>query len=77
LIPFLPHVIAAAERAGALGVFLSGSGSIIAAITVQNRDRIAATMLRAAGSISARTIITTADNRGASVHQSRITIRDH
>ena len=43
LIHFLPRVIAAAERAGALGAFLSGSGSAIAAITLkapeQNRDR--------------------------------------
>ena len=31
LIPFLPKVIAAAEKAGALGAFLSGSGSTIAA----------------------------------------------
>src|SRR5205823_3751574 len=33
LIPFLPRVIAAAEKAGALGAFLSGSGSTIAAVT--------------------------------------------
>ena len=65
LIPFLPRVIAAAEKAGALGAFLSGSGSTICAITLRDRDRIAAAMKRAAGSTSSRTIIVTADNRGA------------
>ncbi|HXM74782.1 MAG TPA: homoserine kinase, partial [Chthoniobacterales bacterium] len=64
LIPFLPLVIAAAERGGALGAFLSGSGSTIAAVTLQSPKRIAAAMQRAAGSTSARTLITTADNRG-------------
>src|SRR5205823_5167637 len=39
LIPFLPRVIAAAEKAGALGAFLSGSGSTIAAITLQDRHK--------------------------------------
>jgi homoserine kinase len=77
LIPFLPRVIAAAEKAGALGAFLSGSGSTIAAITLQDRDKVAAAMLRAAGSIPAHTITTRADNRGASVQQSPITITDH
>jgi homoserine kinase len=71
LVPFLPGVVAAAEKAGALGAFLSGSGSTICAITLQDRDRIAATVKRAAGSISARVIITRADNHGARV----VTIR--
>ncbi len=73
LIPFLPRVIAAAEKAGALGAFLSGSGSTICAITLQHRDRIAAAMKRAAGSTSSRTIIVTADNRGARFVRSPIT----
>jgi homoserine kinase len=64
LIPFLPRVIAAAEKAGALGAFLSGSGSAIAAVTLQDRHKVAAAMERAAKSTSARTMITTADNRG-------------
>jgi homoserine kinase len=67
LIPFLPRVVAAAEKAGALGAFLSGSGSTICAITLQNRHRIAAAMQRAARSTSARTMITTADNSGAQI----------
>jgi homoserine kinase len=64
LIPFLPRVIAAAEDAGALGAFLSGSGSTIAAVTLHRPEKIAAAMLGAARA-SARTIITHADNRGA------------
>jgi homoserine kinase len=66
LIQFLPRVIAAAERAGALGAFLSGSGSAIAAVTLQAPEKIAAAMARAAAA-SARTIIAHADNRGAQV----------
>jgi homoserine kinase len=67
LVPFLPAVVSAAEKAGALGAFLSGSGSTICAITLQDRDRIAAAMKRAAGSISSRVIITRADNHGAKI----------
>ena len=66
LIQFLPRVIAAAERAGALGAFLSGSGSAIAAVTLEAPEKIAAAMARAAAA-SARTIIAHADNRGAQV----------
>jgi homoserine kinase len=75
LIPFLPGVIAAAEKAGALGAFLSGSGSTICAITLQHPDRIAAAMKRAARSSLSRTIVTRADNRGAHFIRSQIT--DH
>jgi homoserine kinase len=67
LISFLPGVIAAAEKAGAVGAFLSGSGSTICAITLQHPDRIAAAMKRAARSSLSRTIVTRADNRGAQV----------
>jgi homoserine kinase len=75
LMPFLPGVIAAAERAGALGAFLSGSGSTICAVTLQNPDRVAAAMKRAARSSLSRSIVTRADNRGAHVIRSNIT--DH
>ena len=44
LIPFLPGVIAAAEKAGALGAFLSGSGSTICAVTLRDPEKIAAAM---------------------------------
>ncbi len=66
LIHFLPRVIEAAERAGALGAFLSGSGSAIAAITLKAPKKIATAMMRAAPA-PAHTIITHADNRGAQV----------
>jgi homoserine kinase len=66
LIPFLPSVVAAAEKAGALGAFLSGSGSTIAAVTLKSSKRIAAAMARAA-KIPGCTIITHADNRGAKI----------
>jgi homoserine kinase len=66
LIPFLSRVIAAAENAGALGAFLSGSGSTIAAVTLHRPEEIAAAMLRAART-AARIIITHADNRGVQV----------
>ena len=69
LIPFLPHVIAAAQSAGALGAFLSGSGSSICAITLRNPEKVAAAMLAAADSPRARTVITLADNRGARLLQ--------
>jgi homoserine kinase len=75
LISFLPGVIAAAEKAGALGAFLSGSGSTICAITLQHPDRVAAAMKRAARDSLSRTIVTRADNRGARIIRSRIT--DH
>ncbi|MDQ6861828.1 MAG: homoserine kinase [Verrucomicrobiota bacterium] len=63
LIPFFPDVVSAAENAGALGAFLSGSGSTIAAVTLRNPEKIARAMSEAA-SAAAQTIITTADNRG-------------
>jgi homoserine kinase len=66
LIPFLPRVIAAAEKAGALGAFLSGSGSTIAAVTLNLSKKIAAAMARAAKT-PGRTIITQADNLGAKI----------
>lgn len=67
LIPFLDKVIAAAESAGALGAFLSGSGSTICAITLRSPEKISSAMLAAADSPRARTVITTADNRGARI----------
>src|SRR5437773_1055651 len=75
LIPFLPGVIAGTEKEGALGAFLSGSGSTICAITLQQPDRVAAAMKRAARSSLSRTIVTRADNQGARIIRSPIT--DH
>jgi homoserine kinase len=65
LIPFLPRVIAAAEKAGALGAFLSGSGSTICAVTLRSPKKIGTAMERSANSTPARIIITRAENRGA------------
>jgi len=76
LIPFLPRVVSAAENAGALGAFLSGSGSTVAAVTLHAPKKIAAAMVRAA-SAPARTIITHADNRGAQIFSLRSSITDH
>jgi len=64
LIPFLPKVIAAGESAGALGGWLSGSGSTICCLTMEDADGVAAAMLAAADLSGARTIVTTADNVG-------------
>jgi homoserine kinase len=72
LIPFLPRVVTAAEKTGALGAFLSGSGSTIAAVTLQSPKKVASAMLRAAGSTSAQTIITTADHHGVQILPFRI-----
>jgi homoserine kinase len=72
LIPILPKVIAAAEEAGAIGAWLSGSGSTIAAMTLRDAEAIGAAMLRAAHT-EARVVITGADNRGARI----LPVRDH
>lgn len=66
LIPFLPEVIAAGERAGALGGFLSGSGSTICCVTLSNPDEVAAAMSAAAQGVH-KTVLTCADNTGAVV----------
>lgn len=72
LIPFLPRVITAAEKAGALGAFLSGSGSTIAAVTLTNPRQVAEAMHRKIEKCDARTVIVSADNRGARLVQSPI-----
>lgn len=64
LIPFLSAVIQAGEEAGAIGGFLSGSGSTICCVTTQNSEAVAAAMLKASGNPGARTVITKADNSG-------------
>ena len=66
LIPFFGAAVSAGEQAGALGVFLSGSGSTIAAVTLEKSAAVAEAMLAAAQG-KARTIVTTADNRGAQI----------
>jgi len=66
LIPFLPEVISAGERAGALGGFLSGSGSTICCVTLENPQGVAAAMSAAAQG-EHKTVITHADNIGTVV----------
>jgi homoserine kinase len=70
LIPFLDRVITAAERAGALGAFLSGSGSAICALALDDSEQIAAAMLRASRLFHTQTVITRADNHGVRVFKS-------
>lgn len=70
LIPFLPQVIEAAENAGAIGGFLSGSGSTIACLVEEpgwsgkKVYSVATAMLKAANNPGAQVIITDADNTG-------------
>lgn len=67
LIPGLFEVIQAATEAGALGGFLSGSGSTICAVSWQaDEEAIAEAMLAAwPGPSPARTLAVSADNEGA------------
>jgi len=72
LVPFLENTIRSAERAGALGAFLSGSGSAICALTLRNPRKIAGAMIRASRQKDAGIIITRADNEGAQILKSGI-----
>jgi homoserine kinase len=69
LVPILPAVVKAAEDAGALGAFLSGSGSTIAALTLANVDKVATAMRNAAAPSDCQVIVVRADNSGAKVVQ--------
>jgi homoserine kinase len=67
LVPFLGRVIEGGTKAGALGGFLSGSGSTIACLTTERPVEVAAAMLKAAPEIKAETLIVGADNIGARI----------
>lgn len=67
LVPCLSRVIAAGRKAGALGGWLSGSGSTIACLTLGPADRVAKAMLAASGLTGARIVTTKADNTGVRV----------
>jgi homoserine kinase len=69
LIPFLPEVIAAGVEAGALGGFLSGSGSTIACLTLAREEAIAEAMLAATPGRAALTRTVAVDNAGAKVSE--------
>jgi len=66
LIPHFEEILQAADKAGALGAWLSGSGSTIAAMTLDHADRIARAMQKAGGT-AAKVLIVKADNRGVQV----------
>ena len=66
-VPFLDRVIAAGEAAGALGGFLSGSGSTIICVTLRSAKKVAEAMAGASGLRDPETRITTADNDGVRI----------
>ena len=67
LLPCLEYVIKAGVSAGALGGFLSGSGSTIACVTLENPEKVGNAMKTALGSEEAKVVLTSADNRGSGV----------
>lgn len=67
LIPFLSDVIDAGVKAGAIGGWLSGSGSTIACIAQGGIERVAGAMLAASGNPGARAVTTKADNLGVRI----------
>ena len=62
LLPQLSRVIRAGEKAGALGGFLSGSGSSIMCLTLEKSDAVARAMLRQLPGSEVRVLL--ADSRG-------------
>ncbi|MEO6054770.1 MAG: homoserine kinase [Chthoniobacterales bacterium] len=66
-LPDMEKIIRAGTRAGALGGWLSGSGSAIACVTLSNPQKVSEAMLRASGIKDAQTIITKADNTGVKI----------
>ena len=72
LVPFLEDTIRSAEGEGALGAFLSGSGSAICAITLRHPRKIAGAMIRASRQKDAGIIVTRADNQGVQILNSAI-----
>jgi homoserine kinase len=64
LVPFLVSVIEAATKAGALGGWLSGSGSTVTCIGLGGSPRVADAMLAACQLQGARVVRTHADNAG-------------
>jgi homoserine kinase len=67
LIPQLSRVIRAGENAGAIGGWLSGSGSAIMCMTLEKVDSILAAMQ--AELPNSRMLVLTADNRGMEIVQ--------
>jgi homoserine kinase len=67
LIPFLTPVIKAACKAGALGGWLSGSGSTVACATLKNPEKVANAMIASSGLDSAVAVVVAADNFGVRI----------
>jgi homoserine kinase len=67
LVPFLRKVLDAAAKSGALGGFLSGSGSTIACLTLTDGEKVAAAMQKSAAEANAKVLIVSADNAGAKI----------
>jgi homoserine kinase len=69
MIPGFSEILSAAREAGALGSFLSGSGSTLMAITLDHVEKISSAMLAAAREheLPARILVLQADNDGAQV----------
>lgn len=70
LVPCLSSVVEAGTKAGALGGWLSGSGSTIACLTVGPADRVAKAMFRAAKNPEAKIVVVRADNFGVRILRS-------
>lgn len=71
LVPFMGKVIAAGVKAGAVGGWLSGSGSTIACMTLGSPEKVARAMLAASGLQHATVVTARADNNGV-----RVTVKD-
>lgn len=66
-VPFLPKVLEVARNAGALGGFLSGSGSTIACLTLSDGNAVAQAIADTAPETKAKVLIVSADNSGAQI----------
>jgi homoserine kinase len=64
-VPFLPKLLQAAADAGALGGFLSGSGSTVACLTLSDGQELASALKAAVPDEDAKILIVSADNDGA------------
>jgi len=73
LIPGFAAILGAAREAGALGSFLSGSGSCLMAVTLDHIDAISAAMLDTARKhdLPAKVLVLKADNEGAKIMDKR------
>ena len=69
LIPGFGEILGAAQAAGALGSFLSGAGSCLMALTLENVEGISSVMLEAAkkNNLPGHVVVLKADNEGVRV----------